>query len=100
MTELRRLIPLKRGQGRLQEAPTRAGIAVARSEASPSAPSGVSSSGGITSPLVEQTYAGSTYYTLTSSDGLFVIEFADETTYIDDDGAGDSYVVKHIDPDA
>ena len=58
------------------------------------------SGGGVTSPLIEQAYAGSTYYSLVSSDGLFVFEFPDQTEYIDDDGAGDSIVFEHLDPSA
>ena len=52
--------------------------------------------GGIDSPLTEQPYAGSTYYQLISSDGLFVFEFADETEYLD--AAGRSVVVEHLEP--
>lgn len=52
--------------------------------------------GGINSPLTEQEYTGSTYYQLTSSDGLFVFEFADQTEYTD--GGGNQVDVIHKDP--
>lgn len=101
MTDIDRLIPKKRGQGRLQEAPERDALPPSVTEATPAAPSEEGGGGGgRISPEVEQTYTGSTYYTLTSSDGLFVLEFPDQTTVIDDDGAGTALVYKWLDPDA
>lgn len=96
---IERLSGKKRGKSRLPAATERDAIGVAKSE---TVPSGVEPGfgGGITSPLVEQAYAGSTYYSLVSSDGLFTFEFPDTTTYTDDDGAGDAYVFEHIDPEA
>lgn len=82
--QIGRLIPPKRGKGRLPPAPTREAIGVAKSEAVP-AGADPSSASGIVGPLTEQVYAGSTYYYQTSSDGLFVIEFADYTDYHDAD---------------
>ena len=96
---IERLLPRKRGKGLLPDPPERDGIGVAVSEAVP-AGAEPGSGGGVTSPLIEQAYAGSTYYSLVSSDGLFVFEFPDQTEYIDDDGAGDSIVFEHLDPSA
>lgn len=61
-----------------------------------------SGGGGPVSPLVEQEYTGETFYSLTSSDGLFVLEYGDTTTLIDNDGSetGSTYVIKHRDPSA
>lgn len=53
--------------------------------------------GGIASPLTEQEYTGSTYYNLTSSNGLFVFEFPDETDYLD--AVNREVKVIHRDPD-
>lgn len=58
----------------------------------------VSGSEGIASPLTEQAYEGATYYSLVSSDGLFIYEFPDETTYLDADLR--EVVVRHLDPEA
>lgn len=78
-----RLIRIKRGKGRLQEAPTREKLEAARSEASPSAAADSTNPANLVGPLDEQVYAGGTYYYETSSDGLFVIEFAAYTDYLD-----------------
>jgi len=90
----------KRGKGRLGPAPSRKALGQSRSEVLPSGEAPDDGSSGIISPLAEQDYTGSTFYSLTSSDGLFIFEFGDQTEYIDDDGAGSSIVVKHIDPEA
>lgn len=95
---IERLVPVKRGKGRLKSAPERDAIGESVAEAVPAGADPNSS--GITSPLVEQAYTGATYYNLTSSDGLFVFEFGHETDYVDNDGAGDTFTIKHIDPDA
>jgi len=92
---IERINSRKRGKGRLGEAATRTTLPVAVSEAVPTA----STEGdGIISPLVEQEYAGATFYSLTSSDGLFVLEYGDTTTLIDNDGTGNTFVIKHDDP--
>jgi len=90
----------KRGKGRLGPAPSRKALGQSRAEVLPTGEAPDDGSSGIISPLVEQAYTGSTFYSLTSSDGLFIFEFGDQTEYIDDDGAGTSIVVKHIDPEA
>ena len=98
---IRRLAGISnRGKGRLKTAPTRGAIDSAASQALPSGADPSSSASGIVSPLQEQAYTGSTYYSLVSSDGLFTVEFPDQTSYIDDNGAGDTYVFEHIDPAA
>lgn len=56
------------------------------------------SDAGIASPLTEQEYTGTTYYQLTSSDGLFVFEFSTSTPYLDANNR--SVNVIHRDPDA
>jgi hypothetical protein len=94
--QLKRLTETSRGTGRLDPAPTRDALPVAVSQAFNSGAE--PGTGGITSPLVEQEYAGETFYSWTSSDGLFVLEFGDTSTWIDDDGAGATYVFKHDDP--
>jgi hypothetical protein len=91
---LKRLIKPQRGKGRLQEAAAREALATAISEALPATGAG----DGVSSPLVEQNYTGSTYYTLTSSDGLFVFEFPDQTEYLD--ANSQSIVFEHQDPSA
>ena len=91
-----RLIPKKRGTGRLPPAAARDAVDVSVAIAYPSAAKGT----GIVSPWVEQYYDGAEgFYNLTSSDGLFVFEFGAETTYVDADGAGSATIVKHRDPD-
>lgn len=95
---LKRLVAPDRGPGRLPDAPSRSALSVAISEAVPEAAQG--GGGGVVSPLVEQAYAGATYYSITSSDGLFVFEYGDQTEYLDADGLGESLIVKHIDQDA
>jgi len=97
--DLKRFINTSRGRGRLDPAPERDAIGIAVSEGLPTA-NEPASGGGVDSPLVEQAYTGSTWYSLTSSDGFFVFEFGDQTEYTDNDGAGSTIVVKHIDPDA
>lgn len=95
---IERLAPKRRGKGRLAPAPAREGIATDVVEVLPSAdPLNAS---GLVSPLVEQAYAGTTYYNFTSSCGFIVFEFADSTTYIDDGGSGSAVVFQHLDPDA
>lgn len=92
-TLLERLVSPNRGKGRLQEAPTRDAIPPAVSEAVPEGDP-LNAAGGIASPLTEQAYTGSTYLTLTSSDGLTVFEYPDETDYLD--GNGDTVTVIHL----
>lgn len=94
---LERLLPRKRGKGRLPPAPTRAGLGPSIAEAVPSGGDRGSGTGWI-SPIVEQEYTGSTYYYMVDSSGLFTFEFGHELTLIDDDGAGDTYVIKLDDP--
>lgn len=90
--DLRRLLREKRGKGRLDPAAAREAIGISKSEGL-NGGDPLRTAGGITSPLVETSNSGT--YTLTSSDGLFVLETPQETTYIDDNGGGSSYVVKH-----
>jgi hypothetical protein len=92
---IQRLTRQPRGTGRLDTPAVREALPEAISEAVP--PGTDTSPGGLVSPLVEQAYAGSTYYSLVSSDGLFVYEYGDQTEYVDDDGTGVSMVVKHLD---
>jgi hypothetical protein len=92
---LKRLIKPQRGKGRLQEAAAREALATAISEALPATGAG---GNGVSSPLVEQNYTGSTYYSLVSSDGLFVFEFPDQTEYLD--ANSQSIVFEHQDPSA
>lgn len=94
---IERLTKKKRGRGRLDPAASRDAIGVSVAEAVPTA---TEPGSGVVSPLVEQAYAGATFYSFTSSDGLFVFEFGDQTDYIDDDGNGDTITVKHLDPSA
>lgn len=56
------------------------------------------SGGGPVSPLVEQRYAGSTYYQRVSSNGLYAWEFGHEATLIDADGTGSTFVIKRDNP--
>lgn len=92
---VQRLTRQPRGTGRLDAPAAREALAEALSEA---VPAGAGDTGaGLVSPIVEQAYTGTTYYSLVSSDGLFVYEYADETEYVDDDDAGVSFVVKHLD---
>lgn len=96
---IRRLAGISnRGKGRLKPAPTRGAIDSAASQALPSGADPSSSASGIVGPLTEQAYAGSTYYYQTSSDGLFVIEFADYTDYVD--AETNTLRFLHIDPNA
>lgn len=88
----------KRGKGRLKPAPTREKIGPAKSIAYPDAASGTANPTGISGPLDEQPYSGSTYYYETSSDGLFVIEFPEYTDYLDADLI--TLRFNHIDPNA
>ena len=86
----------KRGKGRIGPAANRdkinKGVGVARPAAKPTG-------GGVASPLEEQYYDGAVgYYSMTSSDGLFVFEYGVQTDYID--GNGDTVTVVHLDPDA
>lgn len=69
----------------LGAAPTADPIEAARGIGTPVA-SGSDATGGIAWPLTEQPYTGSTYYQLTSSDGLFVFEYGATTPYSDGDG--------------
>ena len=59
---------------------------------------GTETDAGIASPLTEQEYTGTTYYQMTSSDGLFVFEFSTSTPYLDANSR--SVNVVHRDPDA
>lgn len=98
---LDRLQHKKRGKGRLPPATPRDAIGVAVSEAVPAGVEpGTGSGSGPVSPFVEQPYTGSTYYYKVSSNGLYVEEYGHEVTVIDDDGAGNTYVTKLIDPSA
>ena len=91
-----RLNTKKRGKGKLTPAATRDKIKESRAVAFPTAANGK----GLVSPWVEQYYDGAEgYYSMTSSDGLFVFEYPTQTTYIDADGTGVSFIVKHLDPD-
>jgi uncharacterized protein YidB (DUF937 family) len=94
---LERLVNPERGKGRLGAAAARSALGPSVATAYPTAaqPGAV---GGLVSPVVEQAYAGSTFYSWVSSDGLTVLEFGDTTTWIDDDGAGVTFVIKHDDP--
>lgn len=92
--QIQRLTRQKRGRGRLGEAADREALEAAESEA---VPGGTDPSEGWASPLVEQAYTGSTYYSLVSSDGLFIFEYADLTDYLDDDGGGVTRTFKHLD---
>lgn len=92
--QLQRLTEKQRGRGRLPTPATRESISESRSEGVPSADPLTS---GLVSPWEEQAYTGETYYSFTSADGLFVMEYEDETEYIDDDGDGASFTVKHLD---
>ena len=83
----------KRGKGRLDSAPEREALPKSVAVALPASQA---LSGGIASPLVEQPYTGSTFYQLTSSDGLFVFEFSDQTEYLDANNA--SVIVEHLQP--
>jgi len=77
---LERLLSTGRGKGRLKPAPERDKINAATSEGVNA--SSVSAGGtGVTSPLTETINSGT--YNLTSSDGLFVIEIPQQTTYED-----------------
>lgn len=91
-----RLTTKERGKGRLEPAPSRAAILESIARATPTSADPLGA--GVTSPLAEQAYAGSTYYEMLSSDGLFTFEYPDETQYIDNDGAGDIILVKHLAP--
>lgn len=95
MEDLTRILPKKRGTGRLDEPVAREPIAADWVVALPQA---AGTGSGIASPLTEQEYAGETWYQLISSDGLFVFEFPDQTTYLD--AAETEVVVVHRDPDA
>lgn len=77
------LVRIPRGKGKLQEAPTREAIEASKSEASPSAAVDSETPANLVGPLTEQEFTGGTYYSETSSDGLFVIEFATYTDYLD-----------------
>lgn len=89
----------KRGKGRLPPAAPRDGLPESVAESVPTGASpGDTSGSGIVSPLAEQAYAGATFYSLTSSDGLFVFEYPASTEYVDDDGFGASIIVKHLAP--
>lgn len=93
---LNRLGARKRGKGRLGPAANRDGLAVSIAEALPSAadPRGF---GGIASPLTEVgPTQNATTFSLTSSDGLFVLTFDSETEYLD--ANGDTVVITHKDP--
>ena len=92
-----RLVPPGDGKGRLPPAPARDAIGESVSEALPIATSPTGDGSGPVSPWVEQAYTGSTYYSIVSSDGLFIWEYPDQTIYIDDDGNGDAFTVKHLD---
>lgn len=83
----------KRGKGRLDSAPEREALPKSVAVALPTSQA---LGGGIASPLTEQPYTGSTYYDLTSSDGLFVFEYPDQTEYLD--ANGETVVVIHLAP--
>jgi hypothetical protein len=93
---LARLVPQKRGPGRLDPAPAREAIAVSIAEAVPSG--ATDSATGIVGPLIEQAFIPGDYYFQTSSDGLFVIEFPEYTDYLDADST--TLRFNHIDPNA
>ena len=98
-TTAARLMPPSRGKGRLKPAAAREKIGVSRAEATPTSDEEESSgAGGWVSPIVEQAYSGSTFYQHVDSSGLFTLEFGDTWTGIDDDGNGDTYIIKNDDP--
>lgn len=94
---IERLVPKKRGKGRLPPAPEREALGPSTAEAVPIGDDLQTGTGWI-SPIVQQKYTGATYYTEVSSDGLWTWEFGHEVTLIDDDGNGDTYVLKLDDP--
>lgn len=83
---IRRLADPPRGKGRAGEAPAREALPAAKSEAVPDGTS-AALGGGVSWPLTEQAYNGAGYYSITSSDGCFVLEFEAESEYLDDDGS-------------
>ncbi len=90
--QLERLAGKKRGKGRLPPAAPRAALPADTVTVYPTAES--PNGGGIASPLTEQAYTGETWKTLTSSDGLFVFEYGDQTEYVD--GNNDTVTVVHL----
>lgn len=93
------LIPKPRGKGGLGSAATREALPESVATARPNRASPGSAGGSIASPLTEQAPPDdATLYTLTSSDGYFVLEFHSKTLYLD---AYESEVeVIHRDPQA
>ncbi len=82
----------KRGKGRIGVAKNRDKINKSIGVARPTGATG----GGVASPLTEQTYDGTLFYALTSSDGLFVFEYPAYTDYVD--GNGSPLRIIHLDP--
>ena len=94
---IERLANPKRGKGRLGPAADREALGPSTATAFPTSDDPIAT-GGLVSPVVEQEYAGTTFYSWVSADGLFILEFGDQTTWIDDDGAGVTFVIKHDNP--
>lgn len=90
---LSRLVPKQRGKGRLVPPPTREGLPASVAEV---LPNDTTPGGSIASPLTEQAPSDTSTYSMTSSDGLFVYEFYQQTDYLD--ANGDGLVVEHRDP--
>lgn len=94
MSDLERLIPRKRGKGRLAPPPKREQIPARRVV---TLRAGAEASG-FSTPLTEQPYTGTNQFSLTSSDGLMVFEYGEFTDYLD---AGSRQLrVEHINQDA
>ena len=96
-TALNRLIPQKRGKGRLPAADNRDPIPASKSRGKRSVGGG--SGGGITSPLTEQAGKRTNHAnrTLTSSDGLFVIVYQPIKSAQFVDGDGNAVTVTYVD---
>ena len=83
----------KRGKGRLDSAPEREALPKSVAVALPTSQA---LGGGVASPLTEQTYDGTLFYALTSSDGLFVFEYPAYTDYLD--ANNNPLRIIHLDP--
>jgi len=88
-SDFRQIDRLSRRQRRqaepLGQLPSPTGVPKSRAEAIPAGGSSAEGSSGIASPLSE-VGRSQVAYTLTSSDGMFVIEYPSEITYNDADG--------------
>lgn len=92
-----RLTKKRRGKGLLGPAAQRDGLPISTAIAYPAGAEAAVGSTGIASPLTEQEPPNTNTYTLTSSDGLFVFEFATTSRYLDASSA--ELVVIHRDPE-